>query len=279
MLKPQEHINPTISKTPEEDILDKSNYTIKQYLGRLLLFTDTNKTLKPVLRKIKDEMYENFCRTKIFKSEDINKIFRLYADKHQDIRISKPQLKLFSKYPITVPDVAETENLRITQYIKTLKFIRKWLRPMMQNIQLLASDAKTHAADQMKKNVGVMYSDYEGESEKATEHEIAKKYFTTWMETDSWRFSQTYDQKRFFLEQDVIVDYIKHNDYQDLMIFALLWFYYFKKPNVVYEAFTPEELQWLTVSFTLPGFHPTSLSLWAFLKIIEHLDFKRLFTV
>lgn len=51
---------------------------------------------------------------------------------------------------------------------------------MMQNIQSLASDAKIHAADVMKtKNTDVMYSDFDGETEKAAEHDIAKKYFKT----------------------------------------------------------------------------------------------------
>ena len=144
-------------------------------------------------------------------------MFRLYVDKEKDIRIFKPQFKLFSKYAISVPDVSETEPIRVTQYIKTLRFIRKGLGPMMHQIKHLASVAKTHASEEIKKeNVYENYTGYDRENEKQTEHSIARKHLKESMET------QKYDSDRFLQEQTIIADCLKDNNYQDLMIFALL---------------------------------------------------------
>jgi hypothetical protein len=59
------------------------------------------------------------------------------------------------------------------------------------------------------------------------------------------------------------------------MIFALMWFHYFDKKSEVYESFSDEQKKKTMISFKLHHFRPTTISLWAFLKIIENLDFKR----
>lgn len=250
--------------------------TNKQRLWRLLMITEIkDKALVPDLIKIKNDMYENFCRTWVWKSEYINKIFRLYADKNQDIKILKPQLKLFSQYAVSIPDIPPTETLRVTQYIKTLKFIRRWLQPIIQEINLLVHDAKASAMKQLQtQHSGMIHTGYEMEDEKEAEHTLAKQRIKELMS------SQQYDQERFLQEQTIVADSLKEDNYQELMMFALLWFHYFARKNDVYEVFFPQQLENTTISFTLPGFHPTNISLWAFLKIIEHLDFKKhLFSV
>lgn len=264
------------SENPEDASPEQIKLTNKQRLWRLLMITEIkDKTLVPDLIRIKNDMYENFCRTWVWQSEYINKIFRLYADKNQDIKILKPQLKLFSQYAVSVPDIPEGEILRVTQYIKTLKFIRRWLQPIIQEIKPLVQDAKTFAMKQLQTQYsGMIHTGYEMENEKEAEHALAKQRVKKLMS------SQHYNQERFFQEQHIVADSLKEADYQELMVFALLWFHYFERKNDVYEAFLPEQMETTNISFTLSGFHPTSISFWAFLKIIEHLDFKKhLFSV
>jgi hypothetical protein len=133
------------AKVPEKDISEHTKHTFRQRLARLLMVTETkDKSLIGELSTIKDAMHENFCKEGTWKAEYINRIFRLYANKDKDIKISKPQFKLFSKYIVNVPGisqpqqaqqknpktkidttkVSQEETIRITQYLKTLRFIR-----------------------------------------------------------------------------------------------------------------------------------------------------------
>lgn len=135
----------TAPETPDNSPSEKTKHTFRQRLARLLMTTETknkDKNLVSELKNIKDAMHENFCKEGTWKSEYINRIFRLYADKNEDIKIFKPQFKLFSKYSVDVPGISkisqqkkqknavdapeapQEEVIRITQYIKTLKFIR-----------------------------------------------------------------------------------------------------------------------------------------------------------
>gem|GEM_PF-6690422 len=149
------------------------------------MITDIKDTaLSPNLKKIKNEMYDVFCRTGIWKSEYINKIFRLYADKEQDIRITKLQLNFFSKYDLHIPDISETEKISVTQYVKTLKFLRHNLSPLLQQIKIFVSLAKTRASEQMKaENTDEIFSDFDRETEKAEEHALSRQYLQQSMET------------------------------------------------------------------------------------------------
>jgi hypothetical protein len=88
-----------------------------------------------------------------------------------------------------------------------------------------------------------------------------------------------YDWDRFSWEKAIMSGYFQQNNYQGLMIFALLWFHYLDRKHEVYDVFTREQLKDLTISLDLPGLRATEIPLWTFLKIIEHLDFKRLFSV
>lgn len=68
MLNSQKNIEQTISITNSEVLehssSEKTKRTVKQRLGRLLMITDIkDKTLKPELKHIKDEMYNEFFRT------------------------------------------------------------------------------------------------------------------------------------------------------------------------------------------------------------------------
>lgn len=257
--------------SPEQIIL-----TNKQRLWRLLMITEIkDKSLVPDLIKIKNDMYENFCRTWVWKSEYINQIFRLYANKNQDIKIVKPQLKLFSQYAVSIPNIPPTETLRVTQYIKTLKFIRIGLQPVLQEIQTLVQEAKTYAMKQSEIEFSdTFHTGYDMEEQKQTEHVLVKQRIKEMMS------SKSYDQEWFLQEQNIVADTLENHNYQELMLFALLWFHYFERKNDVYDAFLPEQLKTTNISFTLSGFHPTSISLWTFLKIIEHLNFKKhLFSV
>lgn len=286
---------PTNSEQPAQTTIDHSlssensddaspeqmKFTIKQRLWRLLMTTEIkDKSLVPNLIEIKNNMYENFCRTWVWESSYINKIFWLYANKDQDIKIVKPQLKLFSQYPLNVPDVSDKEAIRVTQYIKTLRFIREWLQSTMQGIRPLVADAKQYAEKQVRKeNVDTFHTNFDMEDEKQNEHTLAKQHLQTSMLSQKYDIDG-HDYDWFRQEQTIISDTFAANNYQDLMIFALLWFHYFNKKSEVYDAFLPEQLETQKITFTLPDFHPTTLSLWAFLKIIEHLDFKRhLFSV
>lgn len=259
------------SEDPEEPSSEQMKLTVKQRLWRLLMITERkDKSLVPQLVKIKDAMYENFCRTWTRESSYINKIFRLYADKDQDIKILKPQLKLFSQYPVTIPGVSMDQWLKVTQYIKTLKFIREWLSPIFNNIQSLTSEAKNFAAKKVSlENADMFHTHYDLEDEKQTEHGLAKQHL------EESLVSQQCDLDRFLQESTLISTCFEDNNYQDLLSFALLWFHYFERKNDVYDAFTSEQLTTKYISFTLPGYHPTTLSLWTFLKIIEQLDFKK----
>lgn len=264
------------SENPEDASPEQIKLTNKQRLWRLLMITEIkDKTLVPELIKIKNDMYENFCRTWVWQSEYINKIFRLYANKDQDIKIVKPQLKLFSQYAVSIPDVPETEVLRVTQYIKTLKFIRTWLHSVLQEIQTLVQEAKSYAIAQLEmESSDTFHTGYDLEQQKQTEHDCAKQRVKELMSC------KYYDQERFLQEQNIVASCLEDHNYQELMLFALLWFHYFERKNDVYDAFLLEQMETTNISFTLPGFHPTSISLWNFLKIIEHLNFKKhLFSV
>lgn len=281
MVKKNEHGIDDISKniektsldTDEESSSEKMKYTFKQYLGRVLMITETNrknisKEMIAELIKAKDEMYNAFCKQGVWKSEYIDRMFRLYADKNQDIKILKPQLKIFSKYLMSIPDIDASEPIRITQYLKTLRFIRAWLDPLLQEIKSFAKEAKNHATQELKTNDDA-FTVFDNEAYAEAKNILAKQYLHETMS------EQKYDQDRFMTEKNVISDCLEKNNYQDLMIFALLWFHYFEHKYEVYDAFMPEQLQTLQIPFTLPGFHPTTISLWAFLKIIEQLDFKK----
>lgn len=255
---------------------DQITFTIKQRLWRLLMTTEIkDKKLVPQLIEIKNAMYENFCRTWIRKSSYINDIFRLYADKDQDIKFFKPQLKIFSQYPINIPDVSATQWLKVSQYIKTLRFVREWLQSTIQGIRPFVTDAKQYAEKQMRKeNVDTFHTNFDMEDDKQKEHALAKQHLQTSMLSQKYDIDG-HDYDWFRQEQSIISDAPNANNYQDVMIFALLWFHYFNKKAEVYDAFLPEQLETQKITFTLPDFHPTTLSLWTFLKIIEHLDFKK----
>ncbi len=266
-----------IGETPleinEEDSSEKIKYTFKQYIGRVLMITETNRThtskeMIAELVRAKNEMYSAFCKEGVWKSEYIDRMFRLYADKNQDIKILKPQLKLFSKYFMRVPGIDSSEPIRITQYLKTLRFIRAWLDPLLQECKSFAKDAKNNATQDLK-NTDEAFTVFENELDAEAKHVLAKQYLENIMS------EYHYDQDRFASQANSISDCFDKHHYNDLMVFALLWFHYFEHKNHVYDAFTPEQLKNLQVAFTLPGFHPTALSLWAFLKIIEQLDFKK----
>lgn len=260
---------------PDNSSLEKTKHSIKQRLGRLLMITEIkDKTLVPHLKQIKNEMFDNFCRTWVWKSEYINSIFRLYFNKDQDITIFKPQLQLFSQYFVSIPGVSESENIKVTQYIKTLLFIRKWLNPIIQTAKSFLLAAKIHALENMKyEDTEHVSTEYEVEYQKHIKDAFIKPHFQDSM------LSQNYTLERFSLQKTTIADCFEQHEYQDLMIFALLWFHYFQKKSDVYDAFTSDQLDTLKISFTGAGFHPTTISLWVFLKIIEQLDFKnRLFS-
>jgi hypothetical protein len=113
------------SKIPQDPSADQIKLTIKQRLSRLLMSTERkDKALIPELIRIKDAMHTDFCLNGSWKSSYINDMFRLYDHKDQDITISKPQLALFSQYPVSIPEVPSTDPIKITQYIKTLRFVR-----------------------------------------------------------------------------------------------------------------------------------------------------------
>lgn len=279
---PEQPAQPTIDQSLSSENADDTSpeqmkFTIKQRLWRLLMTTEIkDKSLVPNLIEIKNNMYENFCRTWVWESSYIDKIFWLYADKDQDIKIVKPQLKLFSQYPLNVPDVSDKEAIRVTQYIKTLRFIREWLQSTIQGIRPLVADAKQYAEQQVRKeNVGTFHTNFDMEDEKQNEHVFAKQHLQTSMLSKKYDLDGQYDYDWFLQEQNSISDTHDANNYHDIMVFALLWFHYFNKKSEVYDAFLPEHLETKKITFTLPDFHPTTLSLWAFLKIIEHLDFKK----
>ena len=257
------------SENPDDSSSDQIKFTMKQRLSRLFMVTERkDKLLIPQLIPIKDAMHENFCHTWSWKSSYINDMFRLYAHKDQDITVSKPQLALFSKYLMSVPGIDTSEPIRITQYLKTLRFIRAWLDPLLQECTSFVKDAKNHAIQELK-NDDEAFTVFDNEVDAEAKNVLAKKYLHKTMS------EQEYDRDRFMAEKNIISDCVEKNNYHDLMTFAFLWFHYFEHKHEVYEAFTPEQLQTLQISFTLPGFHPTILSLWAFLKIIEQLDFKK----
>jgi hypothetical protein len=110
---------------------------------------------------------------------------------------------------------------------------------------------------------------YDIEDQKQKEHMLAKKHLEAGMEQE-W-----YTQEWFLAQEKMISSHMDAQNYQVLMEFALLWFHYFWKRSAVYDAFSSQQFDTFMVSFTLPGFHPTSISLWTFLTIIEHLDFKK----
>lgn len=279
--KTQEDIKQSPAETPDELPSEKIKRSFKQRLGRLLMITETkdkDKKLNVELRSIKDTMYETFCKEGIWKSEYINRMFRLYADKNKDIKILKPQFKLFSKYIMSIPGIDENESIRITQYLKTLRFIRAWLNPIVQDIKALAKQANDHATEQLKmEGTEEIFSVFDNETNAESHHTIAKKYFKDALENEFLKHEplQKYNDERFLQEQTIIGDCFEDHDYQDLMIFALLWFHYFGKKNEVYDAFLPEQLETQQISFTIRQYNPTTISLWAFLKIIENLDFKK----
>ncbi len=259
------------SEISQEPSADQIKLTMKQRLSRLLMSTERkDKSLIPELITIKNAMHENFCHTGSWQSSYINDIFRLYMHKNQDITISKPQLALFSQYAVNIPDVPSTDPIKITQYIKTLRFVRAWLQPLIGTIRSLVTDAKHYWSEQMKTEGTAIYNtSYDMEDDKQKEHKIAKEYLKKSMS------SQKYNHDWFLQEQAIIAGTPDANNYQDLMAFALLWFHYFGKKSEVYDSFLPQQLETTKVSFTLPGFHPTNVTLWTFLKIIEHLDFKK----
>lgn len=272
---PSEDSDKPMSEEVKRSFVDK--------IFRLLIVTDlTPEELKPDLVRIKDDMYKNFSQNGVRWSDYVNNIFWLYANKDQDIVISKPHLKLFSKQIVTISDVPQEEQLKVPQYIKTLKFIRARMNPLMQNIKYFISIAKDH---------GVSRSNWEHENipfntafDKEAEIEFEKKqaniyaheHFKKSMETVLPGSQQKYDWDRFQQEQILISDTFDQNNYQDLMIFAFLWFHYFDQKNAVYDAFMEEKLHSIKITFTAPwSKHPTDISLYAFLKIIEKLNFKK----
>lgn len=93
------------------------------------------------------------------------------------------------------------------------------------------------------------------EDEKQREHEYARKHLRDAMS------NTPYNHDRLLQHQHTVPSDISANGYKDLMEFALLGFTYFNNKSAVYDAFLPEQLTSEQVSFTLPGFHPTTLSL------------------
>lgn len=274
-------IVPENSEMPEENSDESSSEntkrSIKNRLWRLLMITDIkDKKLKPKLKEIKDEMYATFCRTWVREAEYVDRMFRIYANIDQDIRIFKPQFALFSQYPIHVKDVPTEESLKITQYMKTLRFIRNGLNWFMQHIKYMSSLAKDHAKwiIQSESTDEMFNTDYERETEAEKFRALAKKHLKHSMETVLPWSQQKYDWDWFVQEKNIIADTFEDNNYQDLMKFAMLWFHYFDKKSDVYDAFMPEQLS-MMIHFTVPGFRPTAISLREFLNVIEHLNFKK----
>ena len=274
MNKKSQEINP--AKNPTKNTENPPSENIKRSarkrLGRVLMITEFGRNAE--VTKTKDELYDSFdAASWSFDSKYANHLFRLYADKDKDITITKAHF--FAKYTINIPDVPKEEAIRLTHYIKTLRFIRNWLKPVTHQIKSFASDAKTHAAKKIStENADEVYSTYDRENEKLAEHNTAKGHLRKLME------EKGYDRDRFNQEKDIISGYFQKNNYQDLMVFALFGFYYFDRKQDVYEAFTSEQRKNIIISFDMPGFRRTSVPLWTFLKIIEHLDFKKhLFSV
>jgi len=152
-------------------------------------------------------------------------MFRLYAEKNKDIKILKPQFKLFSKYIMDIPGIDEKDTVRVTQYLKTLRFIRAGLNPILQDLKALAKDSHDFASKQSKTNITEdTFTVFDNEANAEIQHDFAKKYFNDMLENHFLKHQslQKYDQERFLQEQTIIADCFEDHDYQDLMIFALL---------------------------------------------------------
>jgi|GEM_PF-1536734 len=185
----------------------------------------------------------------------MNRIFWLYADKDKDIAITKAQL-LIPKYLINIPEIPEEETIKLTQYIKILRFIRNSLNPIMHQIKSLVSNAKKHAEIRIRlESTDEVYSTYDSENEKLAERTIAKDRLKESLEEIG------YDRNRFTGEKAVISDSFEENNYQNLMVFALFGFHYFNKKHEVYDAFMPEQHKDIVVSLDIPGFRKTNISL------------------
>ena len=98
-----------------------------------------------------------------------------------------------------------------------LLFLRRGLAPIIQKAKSFLSIAQSHALEKMKlENIEGIYTGYDVEYQKDREDLFVKNHLQDSM------VSQEYDLSWFSLQKNSIVDRFDQNNYQDLMVFALL---------------------------------------------------------
>lgn len=91
------------------------------------------------------------------------------------------------------------------------------LQPILQEIQTLVQEAKIYAMQELETQFSdTFHTGYDMEEQKQTEHVLVKQRIQEIMS------SKSYDQERFLQEQTIVSDSLEKDNYQELMVFALL---------------------------------------------------------
>jgi hypothetical protein len=147
--------------------------------------------------------------------------------------------------------------------------------PYAHDIKPLVKQARKNALDDHPEHKEEIFSSRESELESSHLRKSAKQHLDELLKEKFADAYVKYDQD-WFMQQCKEMSSNTLNDYQELMMFAVLGFHYFKKKDAVYNAFTPEQLE-SQIPFDLPDYpldDPYLISLKDLLGILEQLNFK-----
>lgn len=256
----------------EKNDSEQKKLSMKRQLMKLFLTSDIkNAKLWKPLRLSKTELIRNL-HDGWFDVAKVNSLFWIYFHDHKDIHTPRHLKWLISKQHVFVDRVDHPFSL--DEYLFILKKIRVALEPFTKSIQKLLDLSKA-VAPKNTDNLAVSSKQKADEdyhpmfTKQQLVNEASSELHADEICTDTW-FSSLCTTIWTTREQ---------NNYQDLILFAVLGMHYFDKKQLVYSAFSQEDVENATLHFEASTRHEASidLSLWEFLAIVDQLNFKKHF--